>query len=309
VAGTIEFGDGTRGMIPSAGSQIWVERYRYLAGGAIGNVLPEEVRLLQKPLNNVVSAVTNPGPGVGGTDEEDIERTKTRAPQSIKNRDRAVTTADFEFLAREASNRVKKVRCLVPSPNEKSPTNVRGRLNRGEGHINVLIVPNSFDLISEVQDHLDSRRMLTTRVHVVAPRNVPVKVTARFHLFPSPAGGAATSSDFENNLTQRIEDAIRAYLDPLSGRPSAPGRKDGEGWEIGQSLFIYELYDHLKPILGRDGYITKMSVNRQFKADTDESEFGRFKLASEVGISLADFEMISAAEIQDIRSDIADGPT
>ena len=99
VTGVIEFGDGTRGLVPPSGSSVWVESYRYVASGVPGNVAPGAVRLLQRPADNVL-AVTNPGPGEGGADEEDIEQTKLRAPEALNNRDRAVTTADFEFLAR-----------------------------------------------------------------------------------------------------------------------------------------------------------------------------------------------------------------
>ena len=300
VAGTIEFGDGTRGLIPPEGSQVWVESYRYVAGGSVGNVAPDTVRLLQRPIEKIM-AVTNPGVGHSGVDEEDIETTKLRAPRSLKTRDRAVTTADFEYLAREASNRVQKVRCLTPSTSQET---VSGRLNRGEGHLNVLIVPNDpgprpgpqWDLIREVQDHLDARRMVTTRVHVVAPRYVPIIVAVKFRLFPPPPGGAARTKNFGPNLEQALRDAVDSYLHPLTGRPTAPGLKDGQGWEIGQSLFVFELFDHLKTVLGREGYLTEMKVVREFAAEVREDQFGRFEISPEVGVSLADFELICAAK-------------
>src|SRR6185369_16312567 len=58
--------------------------------------------------NNVLSSVpfikkvTNPWPANGGLDTEKREQTLKRGPQEIRARGRAVTTADYALLAREA---------------------------------------------------------------------------------------------------------------------------------------------------------------------------------------------------------------
>ena len=43
-----------------------------------------------------------------------IEETKRRGPELLRNRYRAITVEDYEYLAREATTAVKKVRCLPP---------------------------------------------------------------------------------------------------------------------------------------------------------------------------------------------------
>ena len=46
-------------------------------------------------------------------DGEDIEAAKIRGPILLRTRDRAVTTEDFEHLAREAAPELARVRCVV----------------------------------------------------------------------------------------------------------------------------------------------------------------------------------------------------
>ena len=101
------------GSIPPAGSQVRAARYRYVSAGATGNVAPAQVTVLGVPVPGITN-VSNLGPGLDGADEEPIEDTLRRAPEELKIRDRAVTADDYEFLAREASNDVRIVRCLTP---------------------------------------------------------------------------------------------------------------------------------------------------------------------------------------------------
>ena len=101
------------GSIPPAGSQVRAARYRYVSAGAAGNVAPAQVTVLGVPVPGITN-VSNLGPGLDGADEEPIEDTLRRAPEELKIRDRAVTADDYEFLAREASNDVRIVRCLTP---------------------------------------------------------------------------------------------------------------------------------------------------------------------------------------------------
>ena len=101
MTGTIYFGsdqDGTsggpRGKAPPAESQI-VADYRYVPAGAAGNVPAGAINTQRVP-NPKISRVINPVQAYGGTDEEDIEQTKQRAPRELRNFNRAVTLEDYE---------------------------------------------------------------------------------------------------------------------------------------------------------------------------------------------------------------------
>ena len=130
MTGTIYFGGDQAetsgdllGKAPPAESPI-VADYRYVPTGAAGNV-PAGVINTQRVPNPQISRVINPVQAYGGTDEEDIERTKQRAPRELRNFNRAVTLEDYEDLARRATNRVKKVRCLGPRYIKNDPSNRR----------------------------------------------------------------------------------------------------------------------------------------------------------------------------------------
>ena len=100
---------------PPAGAtyDVVATTYRYVAGGAEGNVPGGAIKVLANPPQNVVAA-RNLSAAFDGSDEESIEDTKRRAPERLRNRDRAVTADDYEYLAREATTDVWKVRCLEP---------------------------------------------------------------------------------------------------------------------------------------------------------------------------------------------------
>ncbi|MGH2368006.1 MAG: putative baseplate assembly protein, partial [Chloroflexota bacterium] len=118
VSGTVEFGPRIRtpsgrecqyGAVPETGRRIRFSHYRS-GGGQIGNVGARTLTVLKSAIP-YVAWITNIAPATGGTDPEDVEHAKLRAPQLLKARERAVTADDFEALALEASPAVSRVRC------------------------------------------------------------------------------------------------------------------------------------------------------------------------------------------------------
>jgi hypothetical protein len=99
---TIRFGDGVFGGIPDMGSVFQVT-YRVGAGSA-GNVAADSVTEIDTSvdpsLSALVTAVTNPFPAAGGTDEETNQQVARRAPHAFRAvQFRAVTRADYEAAA------------------------------------------------------------------------------------------------------------------------------------------------------------------------------------------------------------------
>jgi len=316
VTGTLEFGDGIRGQIPPQGTVVTVSSYRYVAGGADGNVA---TGLLTIPVKGTLPGgltAKNPGPAQGGGDEESVEQAMRRGPEALRNRSRAVTVEDFEFLTREASTRVRKVRCLGPAA-DVAP--MFGGLDRSPGRVNVIIVPDdpdvarprpSADLIREVQAYLDDLRVVTTSVKVDGPKYLPVKVTMEVSLFPT-TNQVDRSADFAAVLKGRLDKEIRAYLHPLTG-----GK--GDGWEVGQPVFVSGLVNQLQPIIGADGFISRISLPKSadLKPDyvpavrPDVKVLGRFAVREQEGaplhdvpvvaVSMADYELVCSDDSHDI---------
>ena len=78
-----------------------------------------------------VARVENRRPARGGVDGEDIENAKVRGPIRLRTRGRAVTTEDYEQLAREAAPEVARVRAVAAGDGADA------------GSVRVLVVPSA----------------------------------------------------------------------------------------------------------------------------------------------------------------------
>lgn len=159
----------------------------------------------------------------------------------VRTIDRAVTPADFEFLALSADDKKRVVRARCISEQNLSINNVEERYERAPGHISVVILlrgkPEELpDVQRLVEDHLDLRRLLTTRVHVVEPRFVPVGIHVTLNLLPDVP---------EEDARARVLDALRQHFDPLVGG-------EGDGWPFGRTVHLSEIYRLLDGVAGVD---------------------------------------------------------
>jgi predicted phage baseplate assembly protein len=203
-SGEIRFGDGARGRIPVAGTEIVARSYRY-GGGASANL---GAGLATTPLTRLagVEEVTNERPAVGGRDEQDVEELKQRAPSVLRNRGRAVTPEDFAALALEVGG-VERTAALPLAHPDHPGVDVPGA-------VTVVVVPEdeavppvpSRDLVRAVCRRLDRARLLTTEVHVTGPEYREVTVEARVAAHAYAALGA---------VERDVRAALDRFLDPL----------------------------------------------------------------------------------------------
>jgi hypothetical protein len=308
VSGTINFGnydpvtsaDG-HGSIPPLDSEIRAVSYRYVAGGSEGNVPSDKINVIRTPLAGLVS-VTNPGPATGGSAEEAIEETKRRGPEVLRNCYRAVTVEDYEYLAREATTDVKKVRCLPPrlftsydtlplGANVGDPWTY-GSLNRSVNNANVIIIPDaplsnptpmpSEELLQEVSDYLEERRVLTNLLHVTFPRYLPINVTVNLRIWQQALDTALVPSLAQ--VETDVRGKIIKFLHPLLGGP------EEKGWEVGQDIVISSLLDLIQPET-EIGFVEALTVQAPAPLyQPPERPFSA--LLPSVWVQLADYEMI-----------------
>ena len=235
------------GTVPQTSNTVTAASYRYVAAGAAANVGAGAIIALRKPIAGI-SSVTNLYSAYGGSDAEPIAETMRRAPQLLRNRDRAVTADDYEFLTLQASSELATTRCLAPT-DAYGPT-AYGQLDRTAGNINVIIVPAlgpevsaapkpTPELLQAVTAYLDERRDVTALLHVGGPRYLPVDVniTATPWAAAILAGLLATPGD----LQAQIQAQIQLYFHPVVGG------LDGSGWKVGQHVYIADLYKSIMP--------------------------------------------------------------
>lgn len=250
-----ERGNTGHGSVPPRGAAVTATGYRWVAGGAEGNVGDGRIAVPVHTLTGIAS-ITNHGPGFDGSDEEAIDNTLRRAPEVLKTRDRAVTAEDYEFLAREATTDVVSARCLPPRLQELDeptagvwkkgdPWRFAG-ISREPGAVTVVVVtdegsaalpqPSAF-VIQEVRRYLDQRRDLTARLDVVGPRYLPVRVSVSVKLWQQAADAGVTAND----VAATIKTAINRFLHPTQGGPA------GTGWSVGQSVLVSDVFRAIAP--------------------------------------------------------------
>lgn len=187
----IVFGNGINGAKPSANKPV-IATY-YTTYGALGNEVPagaidtlaNSTLVLPQPAARVL--IRNTANPVAGADIEDIDSIRFNAPLSAKAVERAVTPADFDYLAKRADGVGKAsivYNCMTGVTAYISPTN---------GGIAI------DDLVESTQEYLDGVKIVGVKVTVKAAGETPVamrlEVTPRFRID-------------KTSLVQEIKDAL-----------------------------------------------------------------------------------------------------
>lgn len=247
--GEIRTGDGVHGNVPVAyvgdpGGNVVARRYRS-GGGRRGNVPAGTITTLVTPVAGIdQGAVTNLQAAHSGREEETLDEAKSRAPNSIRSRDRAVTARDFEYLAGQAAN-VKRAKAL-PGFHPEFP---RMKL---PGIVSVVVVPDSEadnpmpsdGTLRTVCRYLDERRLLTTEVFVLKPEYQKVEVQ-----------GDVVARDTADaaQVHEQVVSALVDYFHPLRGG------EDKSGWPFGGTIFYSRVYQRVSAVPGVAS-ITRLTI-------------------------------------------------
>lgn len=166
-----------------------------------------------------------------------------QAVLALRQSDRAVTCADFETLALTADTQVQRARC-IPRRNLEASSS-----EDSQGHVSVVLLPYTPELAQIVSDYLKPRRLLTTQVHVVAPRYLPIAIQVTLVLKPD-----AREEDVRTNAIT----ALQQFFDPYKGGPN------GKGWPFGRDVYVSEVYELLDRISGVD-YVQRTETRDEIK--------------------------------------------
>lgn len=238
VSGQIHFGDGLHGMIPPVGTNNIISHSRR-GKGASGNVPEGAIKFMHAAIPQV-DEVYNPLPAEGGADHETEEQRINRGPEWVRHRNRAVTAADYEALAKQASRMIARAKCLA---------GVNGQFRSSPGSVAVIIVPDSVDerpmpsleLSRQVKSYLIERIPLVpgleNRIYVVSPAYYQVSVKA---LLTAQSWGELPL------VEQRALTELNRFLHPLHG-----GSRQ-QGWGFGRMPCSSDFYALLERVEGVD---------------------------------------------------------
>lgn len=173
---------------------------------------------------------------------------------------RAVTAEDYEALAVAAHASAARARCL-PLRNLKAPEPFK---QESLGHVSVVVVPRKGgdkdpvdvpEMLAAVRADLETRKLLTTRLHVVGPRYVTLRLATELVLTQGALERAPTREAKEKEQKGVVElavEALRKFFDPLTGGP------ERRGWPFGRSIYVSEIYALLDGLPGVD-YIARLA--------------------------------------------------
>ena len=220
---------------------------------------------------------------------EDLDADVRESVLALRERYRAATCDDFEYLATqrwpetaEAGELgvIKRARC-VPRRNLVE-TNPVERARERPSHVSLVVVPDappsetrprpSEALRQALWTWLDERRLITTSHHVVGADYVSVRIRAGLSLQDGASWDAARAS---------ARDDVRSFFHPLQGGP------EGDGWPFGRAVYVSEVYELLEKVDGVD-YVADVSLATDNTAREQRAGDG-----SLVGVTLGDHELVA----------------
>lgn len=240
-SGTIWFGDGVRGAIPAHSSLtaeqgIIAVQYKTCVGSK-GNLPREKLRTVIH-MGQKVYSVASSKPATGGADPESCETAQRRVRQMLKTPSRAVTAADYEYLAIHTPGlRVMRAKAFTSS---------EGLCCQPKDTVLVAVVPYSSypipvpsqGFLDTVCRHLNRHRLIGSSVKAIAPIYISVRIEASLSLMQ----GAVFSQ-----VQQSAAEALTSFLSPLVGGA------DRGGWPFGRAVYLSEIYEVLEQMTGVDG--------------------------------------------------------
>jgi hypothetical protein len=216
------------------------------------------------------------GPAWQHTESKTLEAEISETVLQLRQCDRAITGTDFENLAmattaKWAANqqRIARAHCLPRRNLTRDPV----AATNAPGHVSVVVVPNrqeqqsaniqpvntvpqpTLDLLQAVRDYLEPRRLLTTKVHVVGPRYLSIRVQMTLMLKAD-----ASETDVQSLATNTLQH----FFDPLTGG------LEGQGWPFGRHIYVSELYQLLDRLPGVDFVTPTTRSNGKAQQDLPE---------------------------------------
>jgi len=266
VTGEVTFGNGDAGLTPPIGKDNIVVRGLRTGGGEAANrvAAPLAIKELKTSLP-FVDKVFNLSGAVGGADPWSLEQTFELGPQVIKNRNRAVTSEDYDWVTLENFSQVKRAKCLATvEPRD-------GKLAFKPGAVSVIVVPKgpeampqpSKALLRRIEEFLGRQALGAiadaTDIHALPPAYRPVAIAAKVR--PEKPEDASL-------IERRVVQALNEFFHPLTGG------EQNNGWPFGRSVYISEVFAVIERVPGVDHVVEAKFVDQPASTSLDVDDNG-----------------------------------
>lgn len=174
---TVYFGDGINGKVPDLDSEILFS-YK-IGGGSVGIVSPGSITEFTETINDVEGnpvqlSVINEAASIGGVDVEDIEVTRIKLPQSLRQSEATISEDDFDILVSGVAGAARG-RALTVNENPLIPENT----------VMLIVLPESGDVVTQqlrgdIEQALEENpNVLTQAVWIIDPDFVTIEIEIR----------------------------------------------------------------------------------------------------------------------------------
>lgn len=256
----LQFGDGLRGRLPVLAKESGptIRFHYWIGGGSAGSAGPSPVGEWDWHGGSNVTA-RNLVATSGGAPAETLDEASQRAAARLSERTRAVTTPDFEMIARgtpgvavqrahAAIGRHPQQPCL-PVPGAVTvfivPAVPREDLDPELVEPAFVAAPRAdAGVVAAVQARLDRARLIGTEVFVAVPRYRAIRLQAVLE------GELHAAS----RLRQEVQQQLQRYLDPLQGGDA------GAGWPFGEPVRVSVVLREVQRVVGRQARVASVAI-------------------------------------------------
>lgn len=201
-------------------------------------------------------------------EKKSLTQIKEASVGFMESQYRVITSNDFEDKALDCMERLQnglKGRTICINNRDLEHSRLE---DEKPGHVSIMIIPSWLEnsaycrdelhpsdlLIEEVKADLTARRLITTRVHVVAPFYKDVRIRIQI---------AQKENMNEVKVISEAEKKLKEYFHPITGGP------EGKGWPLGRNIYRSELYFLLESIEGID-HVSKIWIDGDLGATSVE---------------------------------------
>ena len=240
----IIFGNGLNGRIPLDSQQI-LASYKVTLGPG-GNIPGGQNFLINESGISGIKGKNMRATTLGKA-AETLDDAKNRAKNECREIYRAITSADYEYLAIHTPGlRVARAKA-IPNYNPDIP------LIKIPDTITLVAVPYIREgnitpvagegFLQTVLRHLDQHRLITTSIIVISPKYEKVTISCNIYIKKGKS---------PKDIIELTKKKLDRFLSPMKGGP------DGTGWPFGRAAYPSEIYQIIDKVEGVD-YATNLS--------------------------------------------------